>query len=151
MPLNFEKIAGKGNEFVHRLAIQLGDEKDRERAGRVLKCVLHALRNRLTVDESFQLMAQLPMAIKGLYVDGWSPHRAHSRVKTIEDLAVEVRNGDGLSGENDFPEISDAVDAIEAVIRTMAHYVSPGELHDIVAVLPGDMKVYFIEWMHTPG
>ena len=38
----------------------------------------------------------------------------------------------------------------EAVIKTMADYVSAGKLHDIVAVLPSDMKSYFLEWMHTP-
>lgn len=148
--MNFEKHAAKGNEFVHRLAIRLGNEKDRERAGRVLRCVLHALRNHLSFEESFQLMAQLPMAIKAIYVDGWSPSRQHAKIKTISELAEEVRKEDGLSTENDFPGVSDAMDAIEAVIRTMADYVSSGELHDIVSILPSEMKSYFLEWMHTP-
>jgi uncharacterized protein (DUF2267 family) len=148
--MNFEKHAAKGNEFVHRLAIRLGNEKDRERAGRVLRCVLHALRNHLSLEESFQLMAQLPMAIKAMYVDGWAPSRQRAKIKTILELAEEVRKEDGLSTENDFPGVSDATDAIEAVIKTMADYVSSGELHDIVSILPSEMKSYFLEWMHTP-
>ena len=148
--MNFEKHAAKGNEFVHRLAIRLGDEKNRERAGRVLRCVLRALRNHLSIEESFQLMAQLPMAIKAIYVDGWAPSQVHARIKTIEALAEEVRKEDGLSVENDFPGISDAMDGIEAVIKTVADYVSAGELHDIVSILPAGMKSYFVEWMHTP-
>lgn len=148
--MNFEKHAAKGNEFVHRLAIRLGDEKNRERAGRVLRCVLRALRNRLSLEESFQLMSQLPMAVKALYVDGWAPTRSHTRIKTIEELAEVVREEDKLSAEDDFPGISDAMDAIEAVVKTMADYVSAGELHDIVSILPSDMKSYFVEWVHTP-
>lgn len=148
--MNFEKHAAKGNEFVHRLAIRLGDEKNRDRASRVLRCVLRALRNHLSIEESFQLMAQLPMAIKALYVEGWAPGHVHSRIKTIEELAEVVRIEDRLSVENDFPGVSDALEGIEAVIKTMADYVSAGELHDIVAVLPSGMKSYFLEWMHTP-
>jgi uncharacterized protein (DUF2267 family) len=148
--MNFEKHAAKGNEFVHRLAIRLGDEKNRERAGRILRCVLRALRSRLTIEESFQLMAQLPMAVKAVYVDGWAPNQVHTRIKTVEELAEEVRRQDGLSVENDFPGLSDATDAIEAVIKTIADYVSAGELHDIVSILPTDMKYHFTEWVHTP-
>lgn len=149
--MNFEKHAAKGNEFVHRLAIRLGDEKNRDRAGRVLRCVLRALRNHLTIEESFQLMSQLPMAIKALYVDGWAPsHHHHPRIKTIDELAAEVRNEDGLSSENDFPGVSDPIVAIKAVIRTIADFVSAGELHDIVAILPNEMKSHFIEWIHVP-
>jgi uncharacterized protein (DUF2267 family) len=148
--MNFEKHAAKGNEFIHRLAIRLGDEKDRERAGRVLRCVLRALRNHLTIEESFQLMAQLPMAIKAMYVDGWVPNHTHLKTKTVDELAAEVRREDGLSSENDFPGISDALEATRAVIRTVADFVSAGELHDIVAILPREMKSHFLEWIHVP-
>src|SRR5690349_19796522 len=114
--MNFEKHAAKGNEFVHRLAIRLGDEKNRDRAARVLRCVLHALRDRLSLDESLQLMAQLPMAIKAVYVDGWTPNQYHPKIKTVKQLAEAVRLEDGISKENDFPGISDAEFAIESVI-----------------------------------
>lgn len=148
--MNFEKHAMKGNEFVHRLAIRLGDEKDRDRAARVLRSVLHALRNRLSIEESFQLMAQLPMAIKAIYVDGWSPTHRQAKIKTIADLSEVVRQEGGVSSENDFHHLSDATNAIEAVMKTIADYVSAGELHDIVSILPEEMKSYFIEWIHTP-
>src|ERR1700719_1588627 len=44
---------------------------DRRRAYRVLAAVLHALRDRLTVDEVAQLGAQLPILVRGLYYDQW--------------------------------------------------------------------------------
>lgn len=150
MSLNFEKHAAKGNEFVNRLAARLGDEDNRDRAGRVLRCVLHALRNRLTVEESFQLLAQLPMVIKALYIEGWQPSRYHTKIKTLQDLSEEVMKLDGMSAWRDFSGVSDAMDGIEAVIKTMADYVSAGELHDIIAVLPEDMKETFMVWSHTP-
>ncbi len=70
MTLDFEKYAAKGNEFINKLAEHLNDPDNRDRAGRILRSVLRALRNRLTVEESLQLISQLPMAIKAVYVEG---------------------------------------------------------------------------------
>ncbi len=148
--MNFEKHAAKGNEFLNRLAYRLGNPDDHNRAGRVLRAVLHVLRARLSIEESFQLMAQLPMIIKAVYVDGWAPSRNHSKIKTINEFADEVMRVDGATAWRDFSGATDAFDAIEAVMKTIADYVSAGELHDIIAVLPEDMKSYFCEWAHTP-
>ena len=150
MSLHFEKHAAKGNEFVNRLATRLGDPDNRDRAGRVLRCVLHALRERLTVEESFQLLAQLPMVIKALYIEGWQPGRHHHKIKTLHELSEEVMRLDGMSAWRDFSGVPDAIEGIEAVIKTIADYVTAGELHDIIAVLPEDMKESFTVWSHTP-
>ena len=69
MSIDFEKYAIKGNEFVSLITNALSVPK--ERAGRIIRAVFHSIRNRLTHEESFQLLAQLPMSLKGVYVDGW--------------------------------------------------------------------------------
>jgi uncharacterized protein (DUF2267 family) len=150
MPLNFEKHAAKGNEFLNKLAARLGDEENHDSAGRVLRSVLRTMRNHLTIEESFQLMAQLPMALKAVYVDGWKPNQYHSRIKTLREFSEQVMLEDGVATWKDFSGVSDASDAIEAVIKTLADYVSAGELHDIVAVLPEELKGHFLRWAHTP-
>lgn len=150
MALNFEKFAAKGNEFLNKLASRLGDEENRDRAGRVLRCVLRALRNRLTVEESLQLVSQLPMAIKAVYVDGWKIHHEFIRIKTIDDFSQEVMKEDGLSVWRDFSSIEEAKEAIEAVMKTMADYVSAGELHDVIDLMPKEIKQHFMVWVHTP-
>ena len=40
-----------------------------------LRSVLHALRDRLTVEETAQLAAELPMLIRGIYYESWHPSR----------------------------------------------------------------------------
>lgn len=147
---NFDKYALKGNEFLNKLAARLGDEDNKHRAGRVLKCVLHALRNRLTIEESLQFMAQLPMVIKAVYADGWKLNAHHNKIKTMDDFSEEVIKEDGLSAWKDFPGVSDATEGIEAVMKTLADYVTAGELHDIIAILPKDLQRHFIVWVHTP-
>jgi uncharacterized protein (DUF2267 family) len=47
---------------------------------------------------------------------------------------------DGRSAWRDFSTSTDAMNACEAVMKTIADYVSAGELHQVIAVLPEDMK-----------
>ena len=65
--MNFHKYADKGNLILNEVASELGKNEDKKLAGRMLRSVLHVLRSRLTIEESFQLIAQLPMAIKAVY------------------------------------------------------------------------------------
>lgn len=150
MTLNFEKYAAKGNEFLNKLAVRLGDVENRDRAGRVLKCVLRALRNRISIEESLQLISQLPMVIKAVYVDGWKLNHDFVRIKTIEDFSAEVMREDGAAAWRDFSSIEEATDAIEAVMKTLADYVTAGELHDIIDLMPREIKQHFTVWVHTP-
>ncbi len=150
MTPNFEKYAAKGNEFLNKLAVRLGNVENRDRTGRVLRSVLRALRNRLSMEESLQLLSQLPMAIKSVYVDGWKIHHDFVRIKTIEDFAQEVMKEDGLSAWRDFSSIGEATDAIEAVMKTLADYVTAGELHDVIDLMPKEIKRHFTVWVHTP-
>ena len=69
---HIEASVHTANVWLKELAQELGWE-DRERVYHALRSVLHALRNRLTVDEAADLGAQLPLLIRGLYYEGWDP------------------------------------------------------------------------------
>jgi uncharacterized protein (DUF2267 family) len=135
--MNFEKYASTANTFVNDLAIELGTPEDRAHAGRVLRCVLHALRRRLTPAESFDLVAQLPMFIKAVYVDGWrladSPDR---NIRTQESFASAIFAEDQRAAVSDFGSPEAALAAARAVFRVMRRYVSLGEANDVASQLP---------------
>lgn len=147
MPLDFNKYAQKGNEMVNRLAVKLGDEKDVHRAARILRSVLRALRNHLTVEESMQLLAQLPMALKGVYVDGWKFNGPQVRIHTMNDFAAEVIKEEGNISWRDFSMPEEIIAAIRAVWETLAEYVSEGELEDIAGVMPKKIQHEFRSWL----
>ena len=134
MALDFEKYAAKGNEFLNRLAENLGDE-DRAHAARILRSSFRVLRNHLTVEESFQLLAQLPMALKSVYVEGWRLND-HQKIKTIDDLVVEMVQEEGNSAWRDFADKDEIIDALRAVIDTLKLYVSSGEISQALGTLP---------------
>ena len=56
------------NDILDRLGWQ-----NHYRAYHALRAVLHALRDRLGVDQAAALGAQLPMMIRGFYYEGWHP------------------------------------------------------------------------------
>ena len=141
MSLNFEKHAAKGNEVLKELAIELGDQEDKARAGRILRAVLHALRELVPIEEAFQFIAQLPMTLKALYVDGWhySPTK-NRRIKTIEEFTDEVFEQGGRSAAEDFPSVEATREAVMAVFRVLRRHVSEGEIEDIQGVMPKQLK-----------
>jgi uncharacterized protein (DUF2267 family) len=139
--MNFEKYAATGNAFVNEVADALHMPDDRDRAGRILRAVLHALRARLTMVESFHLLAQLPMVLKGVYVDGWNPTTPQDkRIKTVEDLVDQVMLLDGTNALRDFPNVQQAERAIAAVLGVLKRHISVGEVDSIEQGLPHALK-----------
>jgi uncharacterized protein (DUF2267 family) len=141
MTLDFNKYAAKGNEFLHSLESCLGNE-DRGHAARILRTTFRVLRNHLTVEESLQLIAQLPMAIKAVYVDGWSTAK-HKRITVVDDFLMEVRLEDGNKAWRDFGSREEVLECIDAVIQTMAIYISSEEMEQAIGTLPKKLRQIF--------
>ncbi len=140
MSFNFEKYASKGNEFVNTIAEDLNVAK--EKSGRIIRAVFHALRNRISHEESFQLIAQLPMALKGAYVDEWKFDKDFSRISHLTDFLDEIRKEDGELASYDFGNDAKAKHAVVAVFNALGRFVSEGEMEDIMATLPKELKTF---------
>ncbi len=134
MILDFNKHAMKGNEFLNRLEDNLGDA-DRAHAARILRSTLRVLRNHLTFEESLQLLSQLPMPIKAVYVDGWKKGE-HKKIRTVDDFLIEIIMEDGSNAWRDFENKEDLIDCVRAVIDTMRLYVSAQEIDQALGTLP---------------
>ena len=140
MALNFDKFSAEGKAFMKKLAKELGYPKDTEKAGRVLQSILHAFRNQLTVEESIQLIAQFPMFLKAVYVNNWHLSYSHPKINHVEEFLLEVCYIDRPTFQIDFPKDEDIETAISVVIMALRKYVSLGELEDIRAHLPKELK-----------
>ena len=141
MPLNFNKHAQKGNEFLNLLAKNLGKRADKENAGRILRAVFRVLRNHLTVEENFQFIAQLPLALKGVYVEGWSPTKKPLlKSKKKEKFISEVLQEEGGVAWRNFSNEEEITHSVLTVFKTLKKYISQGEFEDIIAVLPKELK-----------
>jgi uncharacterized protein (DUF2267 family) len=96
--------------------------------------VLHTLRDRLTVDVAAKLAAQLPTLIRGIYYEDWDPSRTPLAIHDVEAFLDHVASAGRLAGE------TEAAVAVTAVARVLRAHVSPGEIDDVLAVLPDKFR-----------
>ncbi|MBK6930966.1 MAG: DUF2267 domain-containing protein [Saprospirales bacterium] len=138
--MNFNKYVQDGEQFVREVARELGVGSDLPKAGRILRAVLHTLRNRLTASESLQLIAQLPMLIKAVYVDGWHISAEARTLRHLGDFIEAVREEGGRGALPDFVTDYEVEQAIRAVFHVLRQHVSAGEISDILSTLPAELK-----------
>jgi len=122
--MNFQKYVEKGEVFLKQVAEELGCPDNLHRAGRVTRSTFHVLRDQSTPEESMQLISQLPMVLKAIYVDSWSIGKKRNRFRHVDDFLArfqEINKGDEHTETNE-----GALFAVKAVIRVMKNQVSAG-------------------------
>ena len=139
MALNFNQFAIEANGFLKEYAKKLNLSNDTEKAGRILSSILHGLREIISTDESLQLIAQFPMFLKAVYVNGWSSKKK-VRVKNMTEFIDLIRDFDGNTSIHDFESDEVAESYIHTTFIMLRKYVSLGELEDIRTELPKDLK-----------
>jgi uncharacterized protein (DUF2267 family) len=132
-PNIIEHSVEKTHLWLKEIAAELGDE-DRQYAYRALRAVLHTLRDRLTVNVAAKLAAQLPTLIRGVYYEDWDPSRTPLAIHDVEAFLDHVAHEGHLAGQ------TEASVAVTAVARVLRAHVSPGEIDDILAVLPDKFR-----------
>ena len=129
----FDTTLHKTNIWLNDL-MQVLDWPDRHKAYLALRATLHALRDRLTLEEVAQLGAQLPMLIRGFYYEGWDPTGKPLRVRHKEQFLArieqEFRDDDRLDPER----------IARAVFTVLAQRVTEGEIEDVKHVLPAEIR-----------
>ena len=128
----FDETLHKTNTWLKEIAQELS--MDRHGAYQVLRAVLHCLRDRLTINEAADLGDQLPMLIRGIYYEAWhpagKPHKIRSRDEFLTGITTRIAMKQSIDAEN----------AARAVFRTLDNRVSPGEIRDVIQVLPEEIR-----------
>jgi len=135
-PTIVARSAEAAHHWYQDLAEELGSE-DLHYAARALRAVLHALRDRLTVEEGAQLAAQLPTLIRGIYYEQWKPGAVKHLTHDIDAFLAHVAREGRMAGE------TEASHAVAAVARVLRRRISEGELDDVLAILPAKIRQLF--------
>jgi uncharacterized protein (DUF2267 family) len=125
-----DRTVEKTNVWLQGLEQGMGID-DRHVAYLVLRSVLHALRDRLDVNSSAHLAAQLPMLVRGLYFEGWNPTAKPSRT-SYPDFIERIEREALLKGT------SEAEDAARAVFELLWEQLGDGVMSKITSTLPAD-------------
>lgn len=132
-----ERSVHKTNEWLSELAGEL--DEDREEAWRILKAFLQVLRDELVVDEAAHLAAQLPLVLRGAFYEGFDPGpqptKLRQRDRFLTVLAERAR----------VPAPADAERAAEAATHVLRRHVTEGELDDVLAQLPSEVREVLVQ------
>jgi len=123
--------------------LELTGWQDAHRAYLALRAVLHALRDRLSVEEAAALGAQLPMLVRGFYYEGWHPHGKPLRERKKEEFLAHVR--DAFKNDHD----PDPEPVARAVFQLLANHVTRGEVSKVKHMLPEEIRSLWPEEVHV--
>jgi uncharacterized protein (DUF2267 family) len=133
----FDTTLQKTNSWLHDLMQALG-WLDRHKAYTALRATLHALRDRLSVEEVAQLGAQLPMLIRGFYYEGWDPTGKPLRIRQKEQFLARIELE--LRGDERFDDLVPVERIAQAVFMLLTQRVSAGEIENVKHVMPADIR-----------
>lgn len=129
----FDQTLHKTYEWLEELR-DLAELRDEGQAYAVLRGVLHALRDRLTVEEATDLGAQMPMLVRGIYFEGWNPsktpRRERHRNAFLESIPLNINPAEGVQAEQ----------AARAVFALLTHRITSGEIADVRHMLPREVR-----------
>jgi uncharacterized protein (DUF2267 family) len=130
----FDHTIQKTQEWLNDVMHELDWEDKPHKAYMALRTVLHALRDRLTVEEAIQLGAQLPMLVRGFYYEGWNLKDKPHKERHKEDFLEHVKK----AFKDDFTVNPQQV--VRAVFRVLQRHTSPGEIDDVKHVMPKTLQ-----------
>jgi uncharacterized protein (DUF2267 family) len=138
MKTNVNRIFNKTLEKTHiwlRDLMQELDWEDEHKAYSALRVVLQTLRDRLTVEETAQLSAQLPMLVRGFYFEGWDPSGKPVRERHQSDFLARISS----YFKDDELVIPERI--ARAVFKVLAKHITEGEIRDVQRVIPGELRM----------
>ena len=109
---------------------------DRERCKDLCGIVFKLLSDRLTEDESNDLKSQLPSVLK----DMWIRDAGRDVIKFHKDDFLER-----VMREGKLENVGTAENFTKAVFKTLKEQISAGEVEDVNAQLPKDLKEFWMQ------
>lgn len=118
---------------------------DKARSYRLLKAVLHTLRDSLGVNEAVDLGAQLPGLLREAYYEQWRPAITPVKNRHVEDFLARVNESFGRD------PLAEPAKAIMAVFQLLTKKISEGEIDDVRRCLPEEIRNIWPEPYREPG
>ena len=129
----FDTTIQKTNLWLKEVMEQLHLE-DPEEGYRALRAVLHALRDRLIIEEAADLGAQLPTLLRGVYFEGWRPSGKPLKTRHLQEFLDHIDEQFVAPGPKDPERLARGVFAV------LAHHLPQGQLKDIRQGLPEQIR-----------
>lgn len=131
----FDTTVQETNEWLAALEKRL--RCDRHQAYSYLRAVMHTLRDQLPLHGMIGLSAQLPMLLRGLVLEGWRPEGTVAKTDDPDQFNEVMLARLPASAELEPYTI------VRAVMSVMAERIDPGEMANIMSLLPAGQQTYW--------
>jgi uncharacterized protein (DUF2267 family) len=128
----WDKTLQTTNIWLDEIMAEIGP--DRQVAWHVLSAVLRTLRDRLPLELSVHLGAQLPLLVRGVYYDQWHVERQPERLRDADEFLERI--GQKLTGTRPV----NLQGATRAVLRTLSRHLDRGQVAKVVHALPQQLR-----------
>lgn len=126
--------------WINELDERLG-WNDKSQSYRLLRNVLHALRDWLQINESVHFAAQFPSLLRGVYYEQWRPSTVPVKQRSKDDFIARINQGPAGKPVYYTPEV------VSIVFRFLSTKIEAGEIEDVRHALPADLRAL---WPATP-
>ncbi len=129
----FDEAHHTANAWLKELMDVLGWTESAQ-AYRALKVVLHQVRDRLPVPLVANFSAQMPLIVRGIYFESWSPGSERETDRSLDAFLAPIRK----VFEN-FPGVK-ADDVTAGVFEVLSAHISPGEIENVLQAMPKPIR-----------
>lgn len=129
----FDRTIQTTTQWLNDVMEAMGTD-DRNKAYLAFRSVLQTLRDRLTVEEATDLGAQLPMLVRGFYYEGWNPAQTPTTQRDVNEFLDRIAEYYPLDADIDPRE------AVRVTFQVLEKHITPGELEDVKAMLPPELR-----------
>lgn len=130
---SIESSVQKTYEWLRDLR-EIGGFEHEAEAYSALRASLQTLRDRLAPGEAADLGSELPMVIRGIYFEGWKPEGRRNKERTRQEFEAHIQ--ERLRGAT---QIQPGI-AARATFRLLERKISSGEIKDVKAMLPAQIR-----------
>jgi uncharacterized protein (DUF2267 family) len=140
---SFEHTLQLTHIWINDLDSRLGWE-NKARTFRLLKVVLHALRDWIPVNEAADFGAQLPTLLRGAYYEQWRPAMTPAKVR--DRAAFFARIDEAFRTD---PLVT-TDEAVATVFELLNDKITAGEVGDVRNALPKDIRALWPQPVAAP-
>lgn len=135
----FDRTLETTHQFINDVSVAI-NVADKHITFIGIKAVLHALRDRIPLEEAVQLGSQFPALLAGFYYQGWKPAATPTKERSVTAFVAKVREN---LPQGDYPTEIEYL--IRGVFKTLTQWVSEGEIEEVIKMLPQDVQSLWSE------
>ena len=139
MAFNFEDNKKDAIVLLQAVAQELETE-DMNKAGRIFRAVLQAIRDRLPLNEAVHFASQLPIFWKGIYFDQYDPDKVPVKIRDAQEWIDFIRSKNAFAANYDFQQDDEIVASFTAVFRVLQQHMSDGQLQQVKNALHQEIQ-----------